>query len=1166
MNSQRLFAVLGCLPLFAVSSVVVQAQTITPAADGTGTEITVEGDRIDIHGGSLSGDGANLFHSFQDFGLSEAQIANFLSQPGIENILGRVVGGNPSVINGLLQVTGGSSNLYLMNPSGIILGAQAQLNVLGDFTATTATGIGWDSGAWFNVIGSPNYTALVGTPNSFAFDGATAGAIVNAGNLTVNSGNEITLLGGQTANTGNITAPEGRVTIAAVPGESLVRIAQPGHLLSLEIEAPRTLTGELDAITPLDLPALLTGSGVETGLTTTAAGEIQVNETGTTVPNAAETNLVSGEITAAEVNLLGDRVGLSAAQVDASGATGGGDVRIGGDYRGEGDIPNATFTDVDSESVINANALDSGDGGRVIVWADDTAHFWGKISAQGVENGGFVEVSGHKNLVFPYLEDVNVSGRFGNAGTLLLDPENIIVGILGTDDAQLPTIAAATGSGTFFISQTALNTVLGAGNVSLAATNDITFSSDYTYIGSSISNTLTLAAGGNVTTQTLALNAAPHDLEITAGNNISINGDIDANSISLNAENSINTQALNSKNAIVLTSENQNIVVGGYIKADGSNITLTSASTIQVQGAFAGVSIDSNGGAINITHGGGLTGTAFIVGNALTNGTVGSITNGGFTIAAVPPEPISGNFTLGDISISTTETVTDNLCVLSGCGTVNMPALDLANWNPVGDGAFPKRLVTTLDEDHANDFVSHWGLEESSVTPEEDSPNSSTSTEGGTRNVRAVTEDQTRRFLQDVALETGVRPAILYVNYVPTALAGLSSESGIFAQTKAVDLPAESTTPVVLWEFTAQGLSDPGIPLAQQLSQLQRESDRLELVLITPDEPPIRHSVIGATRSQIQALSRRFQRSLSNPSRRNTFLNPAQQLYDQIIAPILPDLERLDIDHIGFIADTGLRSLPFAALHNGERFLIEDFSVNLLPSVSLTNLSYTNIETAPVLAMGAASFTDQTPLPAVPLELNLIAEELRNGQAFLDQDFTIANLQNARRSQPFPIVHLATHGEFRSGQPDNSYIELWGDRLPLDRIRDLQLYDPLVELLVLSACRTALGDEDAELGFAGLAVASGAKTALGSLWYVSDQGTLSLMTTFYEALTQAPIRAEALRQAQLSLLRGETRVAAGRLITPTHEFPVDAALARAEAPDFSHPYYWSAFTMIGSPW
>ena len=548
---------------------------------------------------------------------------------------------------------------------------------------------------------------------------------------------------------------------------------------------------------------------------------------------------------------------------------------------------------------------------------------------------------------------------------------------------------------------------MGAGNVSLAATNDITFSSDYTYVGSPTFNTLTLVAGGNVTTQAIDINGGNHALEITAEDDIFVNGDIDANGISLHAENSINTRILNSNSALSLTATTQNIVVGGYIKANGGAINLSSASTIQVQGAFGGMSIDNNGGVINITHGGGLTGTAFIVGNALTNGTVGSITNGSFTIAAVPPEPISGNFTLGDISISTTETVTDNLCVLSGCGAVNLPVLDLANWNPVGEGATPERLVTTLDEDHANDFVSHWGLEESSVTPEEDSPNSSTSTDAGTRNVRAVTEDQTRRFLQDVASETGVRPAILYVNYVPTALAGLGSTAEIVAQTKAVGTPAAATTPIVLWEFTAQGLSDPGIPLVRQLSRLQRESDRLELVLITPDEPPIHHPITGATRSQIQALSRRFQRSLSNPSRRNGFLAPAQQLYDQIIAPILPDLERLDIDHIGFIADTGLRSLPFAALHNGERFLIEDFSVNLLPSVSLTDLRYTNIETAPVLAMGAANFTDQTPLPAVPLELNLIAEELRSGEAFLDQDFTLANLQ---RAPPQPAVSYCASG------------------------------------------------------------------------------------------------------------------------------------------------------------
>jgi len=103
----------------------VHAQTITPANDGTGTIVTPNGNRFDIGGGSLSGNGANLFHSFSQFGLSANQIANFLANPNLQNILARVTGGNPSVINGLLQVTGGSPNFFLVNPAGIVFGTGA---------------------------------------------------------------------------------------------------------------------------------------------------------------------------------------------------------------------------------------------------------------------------------------------------------------------------------------------------------------------------------------------------------------------------------------------------------------------------------------------------------------------------------------------------------------------------------------------------------------------------------------------------------------------------------------------------------------------------------------------------------------------------------------------------------------------------------------------------------------------------------------------------------------------------------------------------------------------------------------------------------------------------------------------------------------------------------
>jgi filamentous hemagglutinin family protein len=132
----------GSLAFFSLLPVSVQAQSITPAQDGTGTITTPNGNQIDITGGTLSGDNSNLFHSFSQFGLSAEQTANFVSNPNINNILGRVTGGNASVINGLIQVTGGNSNLYLVNPAGIIFGGNAQLNVPASFTATTATGVG----------------------------------------------------------------------------------------------------------------------------------------------------------------------------------------------------------------------------------------------------------------------------------------------------------------------------------------------------------------------------------------------------------------------------------------------------------------------------------------------------------------------------------------------------------------------------------------------------------------------------------------------------------------------------------------------------------------------------------------------------------------------------------------------------------------------------------------------------------------------------------------------------------------------------------------------------------------------------------------------------------------------------------------------------------------
>ncbi|MGQ9869490.1 two-partner secretion domain-containing protein [Leptodesmis sp.] len=232
----RQLAWMAFLPLLAtLNAGKVEAQAIAPANDGTNTIVTPVGNQFNITGGTRAG--ANLFHSFQQFGLSPGQIANFLAEPQLQNILGRVVGNTPSVIDGQVQISGGTPNLFLLNPAGIIFGANASLNVPASFMATTANSIGFASGQ-FNAAGANAYAALTGNPDRLIFMHPQPGAIVNAGSLSVPSGQSLALLGGTVVNTGTLSAPGEQILVAAVPGSTLVRFAQPGNLLSLELQPP----------------------------------------------------------------------------------------------------------------------------------------------------------------------------------------------------------------------------------------------------------------------------------------------------------------------------------------------------------------------------------------------------------------------------------------------------------------------------------------------------------------------------------------------------------------------------------------------------------------------------------------------------------------------------------------------------------------------------------------------------------------------------------------------------------------------------------------------------------------------------------------------------------------------------------------------------------------
>ncbi len=632
-NVGRLSQLLSCLVLAKILGVgAVFAQSITPAPDGTGTIVTPAGNQFNIGGGTQSG--ANLYQSFQQFGLDQNQIANFLSRPDIQNILGRVVGGDASVINGLVQVTGGNSNLYLMNPAGIIFGANASLNVPASFTATTANGIQVGNN-WFKASAANDYATLNGTPNGFAF--TQSGTIFNAGTLTVGQGQSLTLMGGTVINLGTIAAPGGQITIAAIPGEKLVRITQAGSLLSLDLPIDTKAQLNSNPLAPLNLPALLTGSTLQAATGVTVENGVVKLANGTAIPTDPGVAIVSGNVTVApslppssipQITILGDKVALLNANLNASGINGGGTILIGGDYQGKGTVPNAQFTFVDAGSTIAADALTTGNGGKVILWSDQATRFYGTISARGGSqggDGGFVEVSGKSNLVFK--GNVNTSAPLGTPGQLLLDPTNINIGATaynGTPGNLAPPVGTT------------------AGDFLWAQADDAALSGEITpaqVVSLLINNDLTLEASNNITVSS-AINfdgigfATNRTLTLRAGNNILINALIDDGNLAT-------TDRLN----LVLTGNTDGDPTAGVVRFDAAGGTFTRGGNLTVTNTHSGnfpaiinfTAIDTSGSVAG--SGGSITfiGTNTGTGGTFNRGieTVAAITSGGGAITFI---------------------------------------------------------------------------------------------------------------------------------------------------------------------------------------------------------------------------------------------------------------------------------------------------------------------------------------------------------------------------------------------------------------------------------------------------------------------------------------------------------------------------------------------------
>jgi CHAT domain-containing protein len=369
--------------------------------------------------------------------------------------------------------------------------------------------------------------------------------------------------------------------------------------------------------------------------------------------------------------------------------------------------------------------------------------------------------------------------------------------------------------------------------------------------------------------------------------------------------------------------------------------------------------------------------------------------------------------------------------------------------------------------------------------------------------------------------------------------------------------------------------------LRENLEQLQQNAalfyplildDRLELVLTTPDSPPIRRTV-KVTRAELNRAIVAFRQALLNPI--SDAKTPAEQLYKWLIQPLEADLKAAEVQTLIYAPDGQLRYIPLAALYDDQQWLVQRYRINNITAASLTDLNSQPQAQLQILAgafasghytvnLGGQSF-DLRGLPFAGLEVEKLAQTIPATTKLLDRAFNPE--ATVPKMEDYTVVHFATHAAFVVGTPEQSFI-LFGDG-KWATLRDVQQWNlKNVDLVVLSACETGLGGKlgngEEILGFGYLMQNAGARSSIASLWSVSDGGTQAFMDAFYAALKTGKFsKAEALRQAQIALITGKSQET-GQQRSSIEMEAIAEGLPKSVANRLSHPYYWAPFILIGN--
>jgi len=588
-----------------------------------------------------------LVIDWDSFNVGVNETVNFLQPNSSSSVLNQIFDQSPSQILGNINANG---RVFLSNPNGLVFGVNSQVNV-GSLFATTLS------------IGTNDFME-----SRYNFSAITeGGTIINHGLLNAATGGSISLVADAVDNQGEIVAHYGHINLAS--GRTATVDFDGDGLMLFEIDGT-VLNNATGKTTAVNNSGNIRAEGGEVILTAQHAENVFVRavnndgliEAGRMLNEGGVIRLVgiggdtvhSGVIdvsgqdavsTGGEVHILGERVGLfDAAIINASGSTGGGTVLVGGDFQGaNSDIQNANQTLVSRNSQIMADAQQSGDGGRVIIWADGYTQYLGSISATGgtlTGNGGFVEVSGKQQLGFDGW--VDTSAVNGEVGQLLLDPDNIIVNSSGSNTTDIDDVKVFGNVNCTDCTIAANTLVLANADITLQATNDITFS-----------ETLTLTGSNSLTAQ--------------ANNDISLDSGV-----------TVQTQG---SGTITLTANDDSSGGGSFtmgstsnLQTAGGDITISAAGDI----ALAGINAGTGTASITTSTSGAITSASTLVaGTLILNSASGDIGTSGTKISTTTDSLTATTTGAGTIYVtnSTAVTLTD---VSTGSGTIDID-------NTIGD-------------------------------------------------------------------------------------------------------------------------------------------------------------------------------------------------------------------------------------------------------------------------------------------------------------------------------------------------------------------------------------------------------------------------------------------------------------------------------------------------